>query len=88
MTGGLNKISRELGIERIGTTHQAGSDSLVTQSVFFKLLKSMSKYWDQTGIKDPEQHFNKILYGLGKSHNDDRYINQYKSIVYDNPQNK
>lgn len=48
----------------------------------------MSKYWEQIGISDPEEHFNKILYGLGKSHNDDRYLNQYKNIVYDNPNRK
>jgi CCR4-NOT transcription complex subunit 7/8 len=39
LCGGLNKVSRELGVERIGTTHQAGSDSLVTCRVFFKLLQ-------------------------------------------------
>ena len=44
--GGLNKVSRELGIDRIGTTHQAGSDSMVTCGVFFQLLQSVSKYWD------------------------------------------
>jgi len=38
MNGGLNKISKELGVERIGTTHQAGSDSMVTCGVFFKLV--------------------------------------------------
>ena len=48
----------------------------------------MSKYWEQIGISDPEEHFNKILYGLGKSHNDDRYLNQNKNIVYDNPNRK
>jgi CCR4-NOT transcription complex subunit 7/8 len=35
--GGLNKIADILDIKRIGTTHQAGSDSLVTSQVFFKL---------------------------------------------------
>ena len=35
--GGLNRIADILGIERIGMKHQAGSDSLVTSAVFFKL---------------------------------------------------
>ena len=52
--GGLSKVSKELGIERIGTTHQAGSDSLVTCGVFFKMLNSMGKYWEQIGINNPE----------------------------------
>ena len=35
--GGLNRIAEELGIKRIGRTHQGGSDSLVTLESFFKL---------------------------------------------------
>ena len=35
--GGLSKLAKDLDIERIGTVHQAGSDSLVTCQVFFKL---------------------------------------------------
>jgi CCR4-NOT transcription complex subunit 7/8 len=37
LTGGLSKVAKELDIDRIGTMHQAGSDSLVTSRVFFKL---------------------------------------------------
>lgn len=35
--GGLNRIAEELGIKRIGRTHQGGSDSLVTLEAFFKV---------------------------------------------------
>lgn len=44
LTGGLSKIAKELDIERIGTMHQAGSDSLVTSKVFFK-LKDLFRKW-------------------------------------------
>jgi CCR4-NOT transcription complex subunit 7/8 len=81
LVGGLSKVSKELGIERIGTTHQAGSDSLVTSGVFFKLLYSMGRLWDQLGISNPEKHYLRAVYGLGHSHNEDRYLDEYKSIV-------
>jgi CCR4-NOT transcription complex subunit 7/8 len=35
--GGLSKLAKDLDVERIGTVHQAGSDSFVTSQVFFKL---------------------------------------------------
>ena len=35
--GGLNRIAEELRIQRIGRTHQGGSDSLVTLEAFFKI---------------------------------------------------
>ena len=85
--GGLNKISKDLGITRIGTNHQAGSDALVTCGVFFRLLKCMAYQWTQISIKDPLKHFNRLVYGLGSSHNDDRYLEEYKHIVVDNGKN-
>lgn len=39
LQGGLSKIAKELDVDRIGTNHQAGSDSLVTCGCFFKLLE-------------------------------------------------
>ncbi|GER46987.1 polynucleotidyl transferase [Striga asiatica] len=47
--GGLSKLAKKLEVERVGSSHQAGSDSLVTCFVFFKLTKthfggSMEKY--------------------------------------------
>jgi len=35
--GGLNKLAADLDVERIGPKHQAGSDSLLTLAIFFKL---------------------------------------------------
>jgi len=31
LSGGLGKVAREIGIDRIGTMHQAGSDAHLTQ---------------------------------------------------------
>ena len=38
--GGLNKLAKELNVERTGEKHQAGSDSILTIDVFFKLIKN------------------------------------------------
>lgn len=35
--GGLNRLATDLEVRRIGQTHQAGSDSLLTMQTFFKL---------------------------------------------------
>ncbi len=45
LTGGLSKIAKELEVDRIGTMHQAGSDSLMTSGVFFKLKKMFKKWY-------------------------------------------
>lgn len=61
--GGLNKLAEKLEIKRFGKVHQAGSDSLLTLEVFFKLKKSFSKM-------SFEKNFQGILYGLGSSSGD------------------
>lgn len=38
--GGLQKIADDLGCQRLGTEHQAGSDSLLTMSSYFELARS------------------------------------------------
>lgn len=40
--GGLQDIANQMGQERVGTQHQAGSDSLLTGMTFFKLLSTVN----------------------------------------------
>ena len=58
--GGLNRMAEELGIKRVGRTHQGGSDSLVTLEAFFKLKND---YFDGESLKE---HLN-IICGLSDS---------------------
>ncbi|GAB5362187.1 hypothetical protein AAMO2058_000776800 [Amorphochlora amoebiformis] len=59
LKGGLSGVAARLAIKRCGPQHQAGSDSLLTQSVFFRLKDEFFK-----GNLDDELHMNH-LYGLG-----------------------
>mmetsp|Transcript_18229 Transcript_18229/g.29655 ORF Transcript_18229/g.29655 Transcript_18229/m.29655 type:complete len:327 (+) Transcript_18229:2-982(+) len=58
--GGLSKLAEDLGAERIGPMHQAGSDSLLTASTFFALRK---KYFN--GQIHDSGHVG-IIHGLGE----------------------
>eukprot|EP01018_Ginkgo_biloba_P038982 Gb_19541 [translate_table: standard] len=54
---GLNKLAEIMDVERIGPSHQAGSDSLLTSCIFWKL---------QDGFFDGSTDKNAgVLYGLG-----------------------
>lgn len=55
--GGLNKLAEQLGVKRIGISHQAGSDSLLTSSTFMKLKEIFFS-------GSPERYAG-VLYGLG-----------------------
>ncbi|XP_038971976.1 probable CCR4-associated factor 1 homolog 7 [Phoenix dactylifera] len=54
--GGLNKVAEQLDAERIGFCHQAGSDSLLTVRVFWRLKE---KYFDGS-----IESYAGLLYGL------------------------
>ena len=55
--GGLNKLAQKLQIDRIGQVHQAGSDSILTFSVFEKL-----KHLNFDGVI--AKKFQGILFGI------------------------
>jgi len=48
LMGGLQKVANKLKVKRIGSQHQAGSDSLLTGQVFFKIYE---KYFSH-GLDD------------------------------------
>lgn len=58
-SGSLNKIAGDLRVKRVGPQHQAGSDSLLTLSTYFKLKITYFK-----GIQ--EQKHSNVLYGIGQ----------------------
>jgi CCR4-NOT transcription complex subunit 7/8 len=58
LTGGLEKIGQLLKVHRTGQMHQAGSDSMLTAAVFFKIRHI---YFD--GVIN-EDKFAGIIYGL------------------------
>ena len=70
--GGLQKLANALKVTREGTNHQAGSDSLLTGDVFFKMRDS---YFED--LLDENKYANTI-YGLGKS----LYAKKYQKKHY------
>ncbi|KAJ3507045.1 hypothetical protein NLJ89_g6524 [Agrocybe chaxingu] len=61
LKGGLQDVADDLGVMRISTSQQAGSDSLLTASTFFKMREL---YFDDH-IDDAE--YSGKLYGLGQT---------------------
>ncbi|GLJ13369.1 hypothetical protein SUGI_0210780 [Cryptomeria japonica] len=57
LRGGLENLENKLKMERVGTEHQAGSDSLLTSRVFWKLQQSF--------INGSIEPLSGLLYDLG-----------------------
>ncbi|CAI9786812.1 unnamed protein product [Fraxinus pennsylvanica] len=55
--GGLNKLAELLEVERVGISHQAGSDSLLTACAFKKLKENF--------FSCSLEKYSGVLYGLG-----------------------
>ena len=60
LKGGLNRIAETLEVKRVGPSHQAGSDSLVTSLTFFK----MARLFFENNIDYVK--YAGVLYGLGQ----------------------
>ena len=58
LANGLQGIADQLGVERVGQEHQAGSDALVTLKVFFELKKQIF------GIGFSDIHAENKLFGV------------------------
>ncbi|XP_077983781.1 CCR4-NOT transcription complex subunit 7-like [Glandiceps talaboti] len=62
LKGGLQEVSEQLELKRIGPQHQAGSDSLLTSMSFFK----MREIYFEDFVDDVK--YSGHLYGLGSSY--------------------
>ncbi len=81
--GGLSKLAKDLDVERIGTVHQAGSDSFVTSKIFFKMKEIYNQWFGKKTFKADqiESRYRGKLYGLGESICEDPYIDEYRQIT-------
>ena len=80
MQGGLNRLAEQLNVQRLGMIHQAGSDSMLTLDVYFKLIQG--GYIDKNKSKDLKN----VLHGIGAGRDNDETIN-YTQIGNSNYQN-
>ena len=71
--GSLSRLGQELNISRVGTKHQAGSDSLITSEIFFKLIKEFLH-------EDVTKTDKNVLFGIGPGLEDNEALNVYSSL--------
>ena len=81
LKGSLNKLANCLNVEREGKKHQAGSDSLVTIKIFWKLLET------ELVTKKQLVEQKNIIYGILKGKDNKETIN-YTKINYSYTFNK
>lgn len=78
LKGGLQEVADDLGVERIGTQHQAGSDAHATAAAFFRMR---AKFFDD---KVDDARFARVLFGLGPNtihHHTSRYGNGTSNVL-------
>jgi len=80
---GLNSLAQSLVVLRKGKTHQAGSDSVVTIDVFFKLKEY--KFWNDNNIIN----FKNTLFGISNEEDNQETLNyeQFCNLGYQNNNN-
>jgi CCR4-NOT transcription complex subunit 7/8 len=64
--GGLQKLADDLGCQRMGVEHQAGSDSLLTMSTYFALARN--KFVNATTGEIDDSRYKNELFGYGNNH--------------------
>jgi CCR4-NOT transcription complex subunit 7/8 len=64
--GGLQKLADDLGCQRMGAEHQAGSDSLLTMSTYFALART--KFLNATTGEIDDSRYKNELFGYGNNH--------------------
>ena len=78
LRGSLTKLSSYFGIQRVGSAHQAGSDSLVTSKLFFKIVEQFSDHIDM--VKDKN-----CVFGITDDYENYNHPRQQINNDYENP---
>lgn len=79
LKGGLSRLAQELQVKRHGIQHQAGSDSIATNDVFFK-LKSIFEEKEDVFVTGKN-----VVFGLGEGRDDAETINYVMNAVPNQP---
>jgi CCR4-NOT transcription complex subunit 7/8 len=83
--GGLNRLIKNLGIERKGINHQAGSDAIATAEAYHKLIEN------EIINKEKIKKFKNVLYGIGVGRDNEntiKYLNNSNNVKNVNNVNK